>query len=842
MARQVANVIQNNFIRGLITEITTIKFPEDAATETWNCVFDETGRVTRRPGIDFETSSETSDRNEDADATYIEFVWESVGGDGDVSFLVIQRGKILEFYDLSASVDSVSAERKNFSVDLTAYKPSGSGEDVALHPCAFAFGNGVLVVSSKAVNPFYIEYDADQDAITVNNITVQERDFDGVDDETDTNERVSSSVAGIIVSNPKKYYNLLNQGWAISDALSQWDTARTDLPSNADTVALYRSSATDAFDNTLVTSKGPGTSRAPRGHFILDAFAPSRNTAASDEGFTLDLTFDEADVDYTGATVIGDFTNPTNAFDENAGTYANFTGTGTKYAGITHASTSSVYRAYIDGQATAVDVTFYLYGKTGSAPASATNGTLLGSTTISITDTSPTTYSTYINSSDTLTAWSHLWVTATTVRGNPSATPELRMSEVVLTSATTGVSEGVKTYLRPRALAFYSGRIWYAGIDAPRLGNTLLFSQIVRENEQLGMCYQSNDPTHEDFFDLLPSDGGTVTIPEIATIIRLEIFQTSLLIFATNGVWEISGGGRNSFAADDYSVRKISGIGSNSPHSFIKYKGLPIWWGDSGIYALSYDPQFGSFSVQSLTDQTIFSFINDIPVYSRNFVKGVYNLNDDIAIFLYNDGSLTDTTKYTYTKALCFNGLSKAFYPWEFETFSGSPTIRGLVYAVSPTRSETPRIKYIVENTASSSTNLTFAEVSDVTNWRDWFSLNNSGEDGKEYSSYFTAGHMLHGQLQRFAQPNYVFVFLEQETNASCYMQGVFEWTTSSASNRWSNPQQIYNSSLTNRSTNFRRLKVRGKGRSIQLKFYSEDGKPFTIIGWSIKESINADI
>jgi hypothetical protein len=40
----------------------------------------------------------------------------------------------------------------------------------------------------------------------------------------------------------------------------------------------------------------------------------------------------------------------------------------------------------------------------------------------------------------------------------------------------------------------------------------------------------------------------------------------------------------------------------------------------------------------------------------------------------------------------------------------------------------------------------------------------------------------------------------------------------------------------------FRRLKVRGKGRALQLRFESETGKPFTIVGWAYKGSANADV
>ncbi|MEP9388468.1 hypothetical protein [Mesorhizobium sp. KR9-304] len=53
-------------------------------------------------------------------------------------------------------------------------------------------------------------------------------------------------------------------------------------------------------------------------------------------------------------------------------------------------------------------ITITLYGKTGSAPASRTDGTTLGSTTF--TDTANESTGRQINSSDTATYWDHVWV------------------------------------------------------------------------------------------------------------------------------------------------------------------------------------------------------------------------------------------------------------------------------------------------------------------------------------------------------------------------------------------------------------------------------------------------
>ena len=54
MPRQAATSAENNFSKGLITETTALNFPENAATETFDCVFTNIGAVYRRAGFDFE--------------------------------------------------------------------------------------------------------------------------------------------------------------------------------------------------------------------------------------------------------------------------------------------------------------------------------------------------------------------------------------------------------------------------------------------------------------------------------------------------------------------------------------------------------------------------------------------------------------------------------------------------------------------------------------------------------------------------------------------------------------------------------------------------------------------
>jgi hypothetical protein len=205
---------------------------------------------------------------------------------------------------------------------------------------------------------------------------------------------------------------------------------------------------------------------------------------------------------------------------------------------------------------------------------------------------------------------------------------------------------------------------------------------------------------------------------------------------------------------------------------------------------------------------------------------------------LYNSSEeLDDEDKYKYTNVLCFNNLSNAFYPWTISD-NDDTSIRGIINFKSPINSFNSVIKFVTtEDIDSSSSYLTFSEELDTT-YQDW---SHSPSGASDYDSYFITAYMISTETQRFFQPNYVFVFQEAQDNSSCLLQAVFDYTNSNLSNKWSTKQQVY-ISTPYRDVNFRKLKVRGKGRALQLRFESTSGDPFNIIGWSLLQSGNQSV
>jgi hypothetical protein len=231
--------------------------------------------------------------------------------------------------------------------------------------------------------------------------------------------------------------------------------------------------------------------------------------------------------------------------------------------------------------------------------------------------------------------------------------------------------------------------------------------------------------------------------------------------------------------------------------------------------------------VELITTTTVQTFFDNIPKESRDQVKGIFNLGDRTIIWLYND--TVSSASYVFNRALVYNTLTKAFYPWSIAPgSSGIDTyrLRGLFF-----RPNTQKVGYTIsaEIPPDLAHAISFAE-SRNTDYKDW-SLFNASTD---FVSYFISGYMIEGETERFSQPGYVFVFLLDENNASCFVQAIFDFTNNPNTGKWSKKQQGYNSSLTERDVRIRKLKVRGKGRAIQLRFESESGKPFSIIGWSL--------
>lgn len=705
MPRQIAVAVENNFTRGLITEATGLKFPENACTETDNCIFDPSGLVSRRLGIDFENgySSEAIPVTGNAIASYR---WDNVAGNGDITFIVTQVGNTLRFYRVSED-SALSANLHSDTVDLTTFLSGTTTTHQSLE-VQFSSGNGILIVTGKRLDQFYVEYDPDTDTISTTSFTIEIRDFEG--DTTDTETTTSRPVTNEAGLSAAHRYNLENQGW--SDAnLGAWDTARTDMPSNAD-VAWYYKNTSDEFDFTKVDDYEVGNSHAPEGHFIYDVYNINRSSNVS------------------GAT--------------------NFS----------------------------IDL------------------------------------------------------------------------ERVTTSA------------------FFAGRAFYSGLSAPLHNSRIYFSQILESLDQIGKCYQENDPTSELISDLLPSDGGVIDIIDAGTIYKMLPVLNSLIVFASNGVWAIQGSSGLGFTANDYSVAKLDDTRNISHTSFVLAEGLPFWWTLEGIYTLKRDQQTNSLNVVSITDSTIREFYKGIPSETKQYARGAYDPIDKVIQWIYKS-TISDTfnQRYIFDRILTLNLISSSFSPWSIsidtvQTNSivnvfgqsgssaaanvvngadnvvvGADQVIAFVGSSGSSGGLTSAMKYLVsyDNTGN---HMTWAEEY-RDSYLDWESLSPTN-----YDSNFTTGYKIRGDAIRKFQSNYIRVYTDNEQTSIFNLQSRWDYSISGDTGRWSviQPQTVTMDSADLYGSRTKRLRLRGHGLILQLRFSSVEGEPFDIIGWVSQDSANAGI
>lgn len=916
MPRTSGITIQNNFSQGLITESTPLNFPKNASTDADNVIFDYTGRVSRRQEIDLEDgyslgSSLTFTGND----VYTEYHWQQASDKGFFAFMVQQAGDTIHFFDTS-STTTLSPGKNANTITLSTYTANGSTVVPGSWPCQYAQGNGALLVVNRGIDPILIKYDPATDTFTTTALTLQFRDFSGlVDPYSDATRPAFATVTdmkadadGII-----HYYNLLNQGWwqgtisggelSSTSALGQWDADATSgspavgtMPSNYDYVGYYRASATDPYDPNILINFQQGNSPAPKGHFILNVGDTDRKQAVIDSGITLDLNGVVVEIiPYTSGTIIGNLNlNTTQAFDNNynpssslaqkkdasPGNNTTVTGWLGKDLGsgnakkIDHATwygnrlllgsygAATYKNVGIGGggfpQTTFVDpdVTIQLYGS-NTSPSTETSGTKIGQATYKAGANTHVT----ISSTDKTNTYRYIWLRAlyTTRNNGTNSAGEIDCSEMEFWEAKTVTNTATyddreTTTERPQAVAYYAGRAFYGALNSDEFATSIFFSQIIEKDAQYGYCYQLNDPTSEDFFDLLDSDGGVIKIPEMGQLQTLFVYQTALIAMASNGTWIIRGSQGNGFKATDYVVRKISSQGTTAPNSVVDVNGIPYWWGESSIMRLNYNPQFDSFSVESITDTTIRSFFLNIPMTQRSLVKGDYDQYQQFAYWLYGDATAVTPS---YNHVLVYNARTQALFPFSTTVGASSPEIVGIKFIEDILGQTVPQLKLTTTiNIDSTHQYLTYSSISHATpHYIDWYNYSNDivGDDTQEqdYLSYFVTNYELDGDTQRFVQPNYVMLFLDQpydengdRIEQSAFLRGVFDFAISGDTGKWSSTaqssQQIFNDNLPNRSINLRRLKIRGKGRALQFRVSSETGKPFSIVGWSVWKTANS--
>ncbi len=814
-------------MKGLITETTPLNFPENAAIDLSNFELNRDGSIARRLGIAIEAAGADVDTSRAATSirnyAITTYKWENVGNDPDTSIGVIQIGNRLWFTDLFAETQSTAMLNKDSSGVVQALDLNDENPiDISGNfPLSYAAIGGVLIIASEEMDyPVYLE-------------------FGGVAE--DGSSPVSVSPIRIKVRDiwgvfdglevderppsltPAHEYNLMNQGWP--------DSSSSSLS------RLYN------------RQKARGSGSYTLGEVYPDLFTSF--------GFFKTVLKVKAGGKPTGRT-----------------TYIYSGGTQRQYEQIQ-----------------------YLSDQYGSG---ATSTTLMWDSAETLG---------YPSNSDIRSIGEgvdsngdpNFDAARVNILGPASTTPAPRGRFIIdafergdsrqeMSGKDTGYLDSESGNISE--VISFANRIFYSGIssnvdeaheESPDYTGCLFFTQSIQNFGQFTKCYQEADPTDDEDNTLVATDGGFIKIAEAADIVKLVTARSSLVVFATNGVWEIKGPD-GVFSATDFAINQVTNIGCASADSVIVAEDNVFYWSDGGIYVLTPDQISGNLNAQNITETTIQTFFNNIPDVGKQFCKGRFDPVNRKITWLYNDSSDYDGVSfpYKYNKELVFDTVLQAFYPraiadssegrfiaayLETESFvvvneiqdvvvNGEPVVVNgeQVVITVPLRSRGNTVtKYLTLSPTGPNDNyqFTFAFYGNV-DYLDW------GET--DSPAFLITGYELGGDSQRRKQVPYLTTHfnrsetgfeevggeLESINGSSCTVTARWDFADSSTYGKWGTPFEAYrlnrNFLPTGTGDSFdygqsvvtSKTKLRGRGRAVSIKFETAPAKDCQLIGWGM--------
>lgn len=286
--------VQNNFIKGIITEASPLTFPANSSLNEVNFKLNRDGSRDRRLGIDFEDGFVMHSTGYTADQLSIStrsfYRWPNPNGNENLEIGIIQIGGYLFFVNLLS--DAPSANLLNGGLPINTGARLQAQFEYAL------MGTQVIVVSTDLADPFLANYNVATDQITYEHAPIMVRDLVGVQDDLRIDERPTSL-------SPAHRYNLMNQGWLTSGiettcgpGVSAVDCTFNTFgvyPSNSDAWSIGRiEDVTNAnvkkYDPNIAARFLINSGQAAKGHYIIHAFdrGASRRAASGIPELPLD--------------------------------------------------------------------------------------------------------------------------------------------------------------------------------------------------------------------------------------------------------------------------------------------------------------------------------------------------------------------------------------------------------------------------------------------------------------------------------------------------------------------------------------------------------------------------
>lgn len=401
---------------------------------------------------------------------------------------------------------------------------------------------------------------------------------------------------------------------------------------------------------------------------------------------------------------------------------------------------------------------------------------------------------------------------------------------------------------------FYSGRFFYL------VDNTVLFSQTIRDNDAcIGFCYPEADPTSEDISDIVDTDGGMIMFQDLGKPHKLAKYLLGLLVFGSRNVYSIQAETGTSFTATAYGTEFITNAGAYNKDSIVAGDNQVFYWSPLGIYGIGPDQQTGlSAKAVNLSENTIQTWYNALPVFSKENAKGVYDYINSRVLWFYP----TDKDNVHRLDAyLQLHLKTGAFYPGKLaeggyvlssflvnRPFKIEPSIalwagEDIVYDDE----ENEVVSHAYRNELDEY--VSFANLAYITDEGNIFFCDFNDRDfidwqKNSYDSYFVSfpisfGSTFTKKYTPVLQPYFKRTEEGELKNgeylvpSGCKLRVRWCWAKEQASNRWDIEQQGY--IPLKGFMNFKyvntKIRLRGKGEAVQVSVKSEPLKDFRLSG-----------
>jgi hypothetical protein len=806
---------------GLNTEASEVSFPDGFTTDEANYDLELDGSRRRRKGLAAESGGSTKTLDGSDTLTVGElsdsFLWKNVGGDPDKRFWVHKLDSKLYFTDDDTTPSSAW---HTDSIDLDNYKLGTPSSDTKL--VDFTSGRGDLFVACEVCNTLRITYDASGDSFSVEEIFIQIRDFDTIQDQVPMNYSPAAAGAPSTIEDADltadHYYNLRNRGWKDGDMVT-YANDKSEWPAKSmawhrgyrrQVDALYQDlDGVQVFNSDKMEAEATGLSSAPLGTLLLkvaDDTVGFTESIASQGNLKLDIA----------PSIVSFAADPwVITFDETAHNWV------------------ATDQVEIAGYA-------ITYNSTGGG----TGSLVLGGTTVTVASTNANDWTFNVDQpSDYLSGGTHsfaYWY-ASRIADRSTGTGPLTVG--------------------PTAVEFHEGRLFYAGVPDSAWADYIFFSQVATSSHNYNRCHAENDPTDPNENQLLGNDGGYVIIPNVGNVKKLVSMRQSILVFSDEGVWELIRGRDGTFQPDNFQVRKITDAECTSAMSPIKVDNTAFYTGPKGVYLIRPNQFTSVLEAVNITEASIQTLWNKIGATYQPLVKTVYDDAKKRLLFMVGGSGLmrtwetapaTDTAARFYNVVLGLDLRLNAWFKYEFRSATAAGVLGAFAISGADDSDSAKKVKYLCQTAAGV---VTICDM-DQTAYLDF--------DGTESPlPYFYTGWDNIGDFQRRRQAPVITVYAKRtetgytatgngwdgDNESSNLLTAYWDWTDDSVSGKIGSENETYRhvrgfvpsgaTDVDGYPVVVTRNKIRGRGRVLQLRFKGAATKDSHILGFTTNYKVS---